>query len=585
MPHDDPRLPTLRGAELEDAVHALDGGAAWRPTLERLLLALPEPRAGLLMQRLREGRGAWLPLLGARGGRALLVGDALSGTAVVLARSGFALTVVDRDPWRLRFAAHRDRALVDGASGFVAADARRSLPLARAAFDLVVDERGGATDAELAELFRVARGELLVLGDNRLAYKRSSGRRADFRIPGPLEFVRSALRPDRGERSAPGWRRALAARGARAIEPLALYPHRHDFSHVVDLTGRGPHLTVGPKERRNRVKLAAQRAGLFPLLAPSLAHRCAPRPLGERRVERLLETVAGALGTPTPRPEHLIATRGSTAVLLTAPVGRERGWALHLALSPAQERQARRHFGALRHLTGRHPRCPVPEPLWEGTVDGQYASVEARLEHLAAPQLTGDLRAARATYDDLAVALASLVTEPAVRLDEERFERLFADKVRLVQRHAGREETARRLGDLLDEARADVVGLTIPLVVYHADLRAKHVQVRPDGRLVGVLDWGSHELADLPWFDLLNLIVHDRKQAAGSSVAWAWRLAREGGLRDFERAALDAHAAALGLPAAYVRAVQTLYPALVGAMAEKNWDYSRPRWIHRSFEL
>jgi len=28
-----------------------------------------------------------------------------------------------------------------------------------------------------------------------------------------------------------------------------------------------------------------------------------------------------------------------------------------------------------------------------------------------------------------------------------------------------------------------------------------------------------------------------------------------------------------------------LYPVLVAAMAEKNWDYSRPRWLHASFGL
>jgi hypothetical protein len=31
--------------------------------------------------------------------------------------------------------------------------------------------------------------------------------------------------------------------------------------------------------------------------------------------------------------------------------------------------------------------------------------------------------------------------------------------------------------------------------------------------------------------------------------------------------------------------VEALYPVLVGAMAERNWDYSRPRWVHTQFEL
>jgi hypothetical protein len=27
------------------------------------------------------------------------------------------------------------------------------------------------------------------------------------------------------------------------------------------------------------------------------------------------------------------------------------------------------------------------------------------------------------------------------------------------------------------------------------------------------------------------------------------------------------------------------YPLLLAAMAESHWDYSRPRWVHRQFDL
>ena len=30
---------------------------------------------------------------------------------------------------------------------------------------------------------------------------------------------------------------------------------------------------------------------------------------------------------------------------------------------------------------------------------------------------------------------------------------------------------------------------------------------------------------------------------------------------------------------------QGLYPLLVADVAEKNWDYSRPRWVHRLFGI
>ena len=54
-------------------------------------------------------------------------------------------------------------------------------------------------------------------------------------------------------------------------------------------------------------------------------------------------------------------------------------------------------------------------------------------------------------------------------------------------------------------------------------------------------------------------------------------------LRDHERAALDSYAQSLELEPAYCRAIERIYPVLVAAMAEKNWDYSRPRWLARQF--
>ncbi|HKX45827.1 MAG TPA: phosphotransferase, partial [Planctomycetota bacterium] len=156
-------------------------------------------------------------------------------------------------------------------------------------------------------------------------------------------------------------------------------------------------------------------------------------------------------------------------------------------------------------------------------------------------------------------------------------------KFERVLRRAGVPDTVRRLEALLAETRARLLGVPVPLVLYHADLRAKHVQVGEDGALAGFLDWGSSEDADLPWFDLANLILHDRKQERGGSAASAWRLLAEGRLRDFEERALADLALRLALPRAYTDPLRAIHPVLVGAMAEKNWDYSRPRWLHRQF--
>jgi hypothetical protein len=59
----------------------------------------------------------------------------------------------------------------------------------------------------------------------------------------------------------------------------------------------------------------------------------------------------------------------------------------------------------------------------------------------------------------------------------------------------------------------------------------------------------------------------------------------QGELRDYEREALESYRSALHISPAVAEALHRLYPALVAAMAEKNWDYSRPRWLHRQFQI
>jgi hypothetical protein len=85
--------------------------------------------------------------------------------------------------------------------------------------------------------------------------------------------------------------------------------------------------------------------------------------------------------------------------------------------------------------------------------------------------------------------------------------------------------------------------------------------------------------------DLLHLIVHQRKQEADITPRQAWDIVREHQLRDHEQAALADYAHRLGLDAAYTGAIEAAWPALVAGMAELNWDYSRPLWIFREYQI
>ena len=159
--------------------------------------------------------------------------------------------------------------------------------------------------------------------------------------------------------------------------------------------------------------------------------------------------------------------------------------------------------------------------------------------------------------------------------------------MRRVVEKATEPGTIAALREMEWRAREALVGEVFPLVRAHGDLRSKHVQVDHDGRVLGYLDWGSTEEMDLPLFDLLHLLVHERKQEAGLTPGEAWRLLEDdrSALRPYEREVLDSYSDALGLLPGVVKAIEGLYPLLVADVAEKNWDYSRPRWVHRLFGI
>ncbi|MDP6537972.1 MAG: hypothetical protein QF903_10185 [Planctomycetota bacterium] len=586
----------LAEGELDACLAGLEAGRAFKECLEELLLGLEEERAERLMMLLREARGAWLPLLRGRPGRTLFCGDALSGTVLALILAGHDPVLADRRADRLTFARRRAAALTERTPDTVLAEAGR-LPFAANSFDLVVAEGGspGASaglPAPPAELVRLARGEVLTTADNRLGYKRSTGRRGHFTVPGPLRFLREVVRPPGGERTLGAYRRALAAPGRTRPEALALYPHSADFTHVVAIDEPWPKLHIGPKERGNRWKTAACSLGLFPWLTPSFALSSTPVELARTpsRLVRLLDALAERLEAPPLIAEEIIATRGNTALVQTAardasdsPGG---GLTVRIPLGAHLRPMVARHHERLSMIGREFPGMPVPEPLFVGELEGLWVTCERRLGGLTAPQISGRHPLVARMLADAAAHLAGLVTRPPERLDDEGFEELMDWRFSIVSRHAGVASTVARLARLRDELRERMVGLRFPRVLSHGDLRSKHVQVRPDGGVLGYLDWGTSRHDDLPGWDLLHLIAHERKQEEGLCPAEAWeRIRRVDALRDHERAALTDHARRLGVGMEVLEAGADAYPVLLAAMAESHWDYSRPRWVHRQFGL
>ena len=585
----------LFAGELDDFLAQTERGVPFKQALEELLLALPLDRAEHLMLLLREGRAAWFPLLKSSGGPALVIGNAFSGTTHVLAAAGFQPTILDPSMQRLRFEAVRCEALTGHAPALVEGGRDARLPFEDDSFELVVQEdglpeAGGPWGHDAEELRRVSRGEVLVVADNRLGYKRSLGARGEFAVPSPLQYALDVARRTRGAHTLRGYRRRLTSGECGTPRAFALYPHSMDFAHVVGLDESGPSLHIGPMERRNRLKMLGQRVGLFPLLTPSFALVSEARGLKHQRprIERILAQLAERLGEPTPCVEELVATRGNTALVQTHrpgadtedPAGR---WSLHVPLSPQQERQLDRHHAVIERLW-QSKQLPVPEPLFRGTLGGVSLSCERRLGGLTAPQLSGDPEKVERTLNDLVEQLSSVVVRSARPLDEEDFERYFGARFDLVARFCGRPETERALGRLRERTRERVLGLELPLVLYHADLRSKHLQVDPRGRVLGYLDWGSSLDADLPYSDLLQFLVHELKQSRCETARQAWEgLGAGGPVSATERSLLDHYAGRLGLSKELQGAMEDCFPVFVAAMAEANWDYSRPRWLHRQF--
>jgi len=603
-----PPAPLAREA-FEPAFEAARSGASFRLALEKLLLELDEESADRLMQMLREARGAWFPLLRARVGELLFLGNALSGSITPLAAAGFRVTVLERNAERARFALLRAAEHSPGNVRVVLGGDTARLPFEDQSFDVVVQEDGlpradGRFAHDFDEVLRVARSEVVLTADNRLAYKRSSGRRNDFHVPRPLEFARAALSPTRGERTLRGYR-SLYARGDFRTRSFALYPHSRDFTHVVALDTRLPTLTIGPMERKNRIKLVGRSIGLFPWFTPSYALLGArPGVDGPTRMDRILADLSQRTSEPTPVAEQFVGTRGNTLLVQTKSAARDvphgraldlsstsdhdrpGSWTLHVPLCPKNVPQLELHMRSLALVRARFPSVPVPEPLFHGRIEDVWLSCERRLPGWTAPQVVGDRAKIGRMQREVSRHFATLVTRTARPFTDEDFEIQVAARFRLVAAHAAVASTIRTLERMLQETREMLVGATFPLVLYHADLRSKHVQVDRDGGVLGYLDWGTTEDEGLPLFDLLHLVVHERKQERRISPGEAWRAIRDRhGLFDHEIEALDGYAKTLGLAPEVVRAIDAIYPVLVAAMAEKNWDFSRPRWLHKQFGI
>lgn len=565
----------------------------YKERLEDFLAKLSPAASESAMMLLKESRGSAAMLLCGGSGRALFVGNALSGTPLALGSLGFQVTVLDRSSLRLMFALARAEAYLPGSTCAVRAGDDAHLPFHDGAFQVAVQEDGvpgpkAGWGYGIEELRRIATDEVLVAADNRFGYKRSTGERGRFRRS-PLRFLKEGLRPSRGEQTLEGTRRVVQGPWP-ASTAYALYPHAQEFSHVVGLDAPKPRLSIGPRERRNALKMWGYHLGAFRWLTPSFAiHARREKSMGKRRIERVLEALGERTGEPGATLDILVATRSNNVLALTeGPVaGHPSGsWAIHIPLQPFKRRMVRAHHDWLVHAAASFPRVRVPQALFAGTIDGLELAACRRVRGLNGTDVTGDPVRTAAMFESAAGQLAMLLEPGSTTMDAELYATLITRRVERVLGLVRRKGTAADLRAREGRLREYLLGRSVRFAMYHADLRSKHMQVLPSGEVAGILDWGASEGRFLPLVDLLQLVIHQRKQESGVTFGDAWKqMCERGHWLPHEAKAINGYAEAAGLGPTDIAAYLDAYPLFVAGMAERNWDYSRPDWIARQFGI
>ncbi len=586
-------VPELaRDEALWAAVQRGTAGQDYKSNLEDLLKSLRPELAEEHLMIGQEGRATFVTMLVPQAGRALFLGDALSGTVSTLAGLGFDVLCCDHNRARLAFARLRDQALAPDQVSHVQVAQGGPFPLQAGAFALVVAELGPRGEAplwgtNLQTLLPLTHDTFVCVTDNALAYKRALGRRGQFEYSAPWSMLSRSLNPGPGEATRGAFRRRLLLDFAQ-VESLALYPHRLECSHVVHLDRELPRLTLGPKERRNWIKMLGHRLGVFPWLTPSNAWVARQAMLPEpNRLALILEALRERLGGPEQGIEHLIATRGNVAVVQSLPQvkglpqAKGQAWTLHIPLCPQKRRLLRRHYQCLQEVRADFPGVPVPEPLFAGELCGLWLTCEARLPGRSAPQLDQGVPAQQRMFAEAAEALGKLVCGPPRTLTHEHLEQLFGERFRRIIRLCGRLDTAEAIQKAWRKAHDRLLGKKYLPVRYHADLRPKHVQVTGSGELLGFMDWGAFEEEFLPYVDLFHLFAHLREGAARLQN----QRILDGDLEVWEERILDNYCQTLQLDPEIRAVIEELYPLLLAGMAERNWDFSRPYWVHREFGI
>lgn len=534
--------------------------------------------------------------------RTLVAGSGVLGTSAALAALGAEVTLIDTDLDGMRLARARSAGAPGRIEAVLGGDSQQ-LPFEDGSFDRVVlpDAPSGLPRAQyespadawlrwLREAARVltANGILVAFTTNRFAYKRFGGVHGSYLRPSASGVIHQ-LSGAAGDRTARGYKKSLHGAGFSRVLGYSPYVSHLDYSMLVNLNTRmPPYLEIGRRERANLPKWWGFRAGLFEAFTPSFvwiagrSGRIEPSAL-ERAAAIALERAFAVREEPV--IERVLATRGNAVIAWIRARGRSSSHDLLLRwpLCAKEQRLGAAHLELIDRIRAKDPRVPVPRSYGAHELEGCRVYLEEWLPGENSSQQTGEATLRQRTLSELAQSLSRLADRPAPLRDSDLEEVVFARGRRVAARLRD-PEMAERVERLSRRVGSMLRGRAVPLVMSHGDLRAKHVLVDAQGGVTGLLDWGTARERNLPLFDLLHFILHDRKQELHDPLdAAAIRALHPRSFRPHEEAALADYCARAGVDAEARRACELWYPIEVATTAYDHWDFDRPRWVESNF--
>lgn len=160
----------------------------------------------------------------------------------------------------------------------------------------------------------------------------------------------------------------------------------------------------------------------------------------------------------------------------------------------------------------------VPEPIADGRVDGLGYVVERAIPGQPAIAMIADAsaRAAIGAAAGGAILELHMLTARRIRVDDEALARWVDDPLRVVaaMRHGDVEDAGRAasIRSLRDRLRDSLQGRDVTTARIHGDYWPGNILLASDQVTpVGIIDWDRSAAAELPWHDVLHLVLFTRQ--------------------------------------------------------------------------